>query len=91
VNECKPLLLGFAPFASEMPGADDTTTYKNILSGNFRIPPGVLTPEAFSFVYGLLTVGPGTSSLPRHQTHSETCFLELKTFLPRLQLPGWGA
>ena len=68
------MLLGFAPFAGVMVGDDDTTTYKNILSGNFRIPPGALTPEAFSFVYGLLTAGPraATSCLPRYQTHSET-------------------
>jgi hypothetical protein len=28
------------------------TTYKYILAGQYRIPPGALTPEAFSFVNG---------------------------------------
>ena len=49
------MLVGFPPFEAENKG-DAHATYKKILAGDYTVPPLNLTPEASSFIGGLLTV-----------------------------------
>lgn len=82
------MLMGCPPFEGETKG-DTSATYKNILAGQYEVPPGSLTPEACNLIDGLLTVdclsrlGCGRTGMRDVKMHPWFNGLDWKTLLER--------